>query len=177
MKKMIQCKTCGNDIAGNAKSCPGCGAKNSKPFYKKWWVWVIAIILIAGIAGSSGEDSTENSSSGTSSEKPKVEDVKEFYAVGEEVKLKDNILVVNSISKSSGSEWDKPKDGNEFVIVTVTIKNGGTSEISYNPFDFSMQNSKGQITDQAFTTINNDNALSSGQLASGGEISGTIAFE
>lgn len=40
-----------------------------------------------------------------------------------------------------------------------------------------MQNSKGQITDQAFTTINTDTSLSNGQLASGGEILGTIAFE
>ena len=32
MSKMIKCKTCGADIASSAKSCPGCGAKNKKPF-------------------------------------------------------------------------------------------------------------------------------------------------
>ena len=180
MAKIIKCKTCSSDIASSAKSCPSCGAKNKKPIYKKWWVWLVAIIVVASIAG--GGDSSSNGTSvntTTSNEETnnKKEEVKDFYLIGEEVKLGDNVLIVNGIEKSSGSEWDKPKEGNEFVIVNVTIKNGGSSEISYNPYDFKMQNSKGQITDQAFTIINTDTALSSGNLASGGEISGTIAFE
>lgn len=40
-----------------------------------------------------------------------------------------------------------------------------------------MQNSQDQITDSAFTTIDSDTSLSSGNLASGGEITGTISFE
>ena len=32
--KLIKCKSCGADIAANAKTCPQCGAKNKKPFYK-----------------------------------------------------------------------------------------------------------------------------------------------
>ena len=40
-----------------------------------------------------------------------------------------------------------------------------------------MQNSNGQITSQAFTTINSDTSLSSGSLAAGGQVNGTIAFE
>lgn len=156
-----------------------------KSILKKWWVWVIAAVVIIGVAGSGEPDNDNsavetnntNSSSTSVTSNNSKEEVKEVYLVGEEVKLNDNILIVNGVEKSSGSEWDKPKEGNEYVIVNVTIKNGGKSEISYNPFDFSMQNSKGQITEQAFTTINTDTSLSSGQLASGGEISGTIAFE
>lgn len=52
MAKMIKCKTCGADIASSAKTCPSCGAKNKKPFYKKWWVWLIVIIILIGAAGS-----------------------------------------------------------------------------------------------------------------------------
>lgn len=156
-----------------------------KSILKKWWVWLIAAVIIVGVIGSGESDNDNstvetnntNSSSTSVTNSNSKEEVKEVYSVGEEVKLNDNILIVNSVEKSSGSEWDKPKEGNEFVIVNVTIKNGGKSEISYNPFDFSMQNSKGQITDQALTTINTDTALSSGQLASGGEISGTVVFE
>jgi len=40
-----------------------------------------------------------------------------------------------------------------------------------------MQNSQDQITDSAFTTIDSDTSLSSGNLASGGEVTGTISFE
>lgn len=188
MAKMINCKTCGNEIASSAKTCPSCGAKNKKPIYKKWWVWLIAIIVVASIAGggnSSNNETTLNDTTSngstlndtTSNQETTNKDVKEFYLIGEEVRLGDNILIVNSIEKSNGSEWDKPKEGYEFVIVNVTIKNGGSSEISYNPYDFKMQNSKGQITDQAFTIIDTETSLSSGNLVAGGEVSGTIVFE
>ena len=54
--KMINCKSCGNEIASNAKTCPGCGAKNSKPIFKKWWFWLIIVLFIGGILGSSTDD-------------------------------------------------------------------------------------------------------------------------
>ena len=158
--------------------------REKKPVWKKWWVWLIAIVVVIGVtgAGSSDSDGVEVgeqtlAETEVNSTEKKTEEVQEIYSVGEEVKLKDNILIVNSVEKSSGSEWDKPKEGNEFVIVNVTIKNGGSSEITYNPFDFEMQNSNGQITSQAFTTINSDTSLSSGSLAAGGQVNGTIAFE
>ncbi len=186
MSKMIKCKTCNNEIASSAKTCPSCGAKNKKPIYKKWWAWAIAVIVVVGVAGGSETDesskggsvsnNTNTTVNGETDDKA-VAEVKEFYAVGEEVQIGDNILIVNSVEKSSGSEWDAPKDGHEFIIVSVTIKNGGSSEISYNPYDFKMQNSQGQITDTAFTIIDTDTALSYGNLASGGQISGTLTFE
>lgn len=65
----------------------------------------------------------------------------------------------------------------EYVIVSIKIKNDSSEKISYNPFDFKIQNSKGQITDTVFTTIDSKTALSSGELATGGEIEGTVTFE
>lgn len=118
----------------------------------------------------------QTSSSTKSTEKPK-EEVKDMYSVGEEVALNNNKLIVTGIEKSNGTKYEKPKDGKEFVIVNVTISNGGTDEISYNPFDFTMQNSQGQITNETFTTVNKDTALQSGKLASGGTVTGTIVFE
>ena len=59
MSKMKKCKVCSKEIASNAKSCPGCGAKNKKAIYKRPWFIVLAIIIIIGaIGGSSYEDST-----------------------------------------------------------------------------------------------------------------------
>lgn len=57
--KMIKCKSCGNEIASNAKTCPNCGAKNSKPIFKKWWFWLIIVLLIGGILGSSTENNDD----------------------------------------------------------------------------------------------------------------------
>lgn len=62
MAKIIKCKTCGADMASNAKSCPGCGAKNKKPIYTKWWFWVL-VILIIGAGASGGNSDSSNSGS------------------------------------------------------------------------------------------------------------------
>ena len=61
--KMIKCKSCGNDIASNAKTCPNCGAKNKKPIFKKWWFWLIIIFLIVVIIGASGKGDTSDTTS------------------------------------------------------------------------------------------------------------------
>lgn len=58
--KMIKCKTCGTEIAANAKVCPSCGAKNKKPFFRKpiFWIFVIIVVAIIG-AVSSGSNEPE----------------------------------------------------------------------------------------------------------------------
>lgn len=164
-----------------------------KPFYKKGWVWVIAIIvLFIAIASSDGSDKKDTA---TNSNKPAVTDnskanmstntntedkqaeTKEFYKVGEVAKVDEVEISVTKVEKSKGSEFDEPKSGMEFVIVTVKIKNASKEKIDYNPFDFKLQNSKGQITDEAFSTVNQDTALQSGELAPGGEVEGSMVFE
>ena len=59
MSKMTQCKSCAKEIATSAKSCPGCGAKNKKPIYKRVWFWIIAIIIVIGATGGSGTDDSK----------------------------------------------------------------------------------------------------------------------
>jgi len=99
------------------------------------------------------------------------------YKVGDVIKINGTQLTVNEVTKSAGGEFDKPKSGNEYVIIRVTIENTGNSTISYNPYYFKVQNSQGQITDPAFTIVDQDTALESGELAPGGKVSGTVVFE
>ena len=54
--KLINCKVCSAEMAKSAKRCPKCGAKNKKPFYKKWWLWLIVIFIVIGAAGSSSDE-------------------------------------------------------------------------------------------------------------------------
>lgn len=60
MEKLIQCKSCGNEISKSSKLCPNCGAKNKKPFYKKWWIWAIIVVFVIVIARGGGNDSSTN---------------------------------------------------------------------------------------------------------------------
>ncbi len=49
MAKMIYCKTCGAQIAKNAKTCPHCGARNKKHGFLKI---LLAVIILGGIGGA-----------------------------------------------------------------------------------------------------------------------------
>ena len=62
--KMIQCKTCGKEIAANAKACPSCGAKNKKPIYKKVWFWCVLVLILIAIGSSVGGNKTPSASVG-----------------------------------------------------------------------------------------------------------------
>lgn len=147
---------------------------------------LIAIIIIFSIANG-GNKSTPTAvtttssgsaaSSAIASSQESASSQQTVFGVNQPVKNDSVELTVTKVQRSNGSEYDKPKSGMEFVIVTVKYKNVGKSDtLAYNPYDFKMKNSKGQITDETFTTVNQDTALNSGNLAPGGEIEGSIAF-
>ena len=58
-EKITTCKTCGAEIASNAAVCPKCGAKNKKPFYKRWWFWCLIVILIIFTGAASSGNSND----------------------------------------------------------------------------------------------------------------------
>ena len=94
MSKMTQCKSCAKEIATSAKSCPGCGAKNKKPIYKRVWFWIIAIIIVIGATGGSGTDDSKEINSGNIESEQEVSQNKSENTTAEnksENKVEDNI--------------------------------------------------------------------------------------
>lgn len=59
MEKLTHCKVCGAKMSSKAKVCPGCGAKNKKPFYTRPWFWIIIVVVILAMAGTAGGDEEE----------------------------------------------------------------------------------------------------------------------
>lgn len=155
--------------------------KEKKPIYKKWWFWLLIVIVIAGIVSVGGGDSnttkqtSSNPTTNTTNSSNKNE--KTEYNKGEEAILGDSAIIVTKVEKSQGSQWDKPSSGKEYVIVSISIENKGKKNITYNPYDFKIQNSQGQQENITFTTIDNDTALHTGELIPGGKINGTVTFE
>ena len=125
---MTQCKACSKEIASNAKSCPGCGAKNSKPFYKKIWFWIVAIIIVAGIGGAgSNEPKVVSEGDGSTTETSQIQQnnsskVKTFK-IGDVIELDDFRVTVNGIRTSNGSQFIKPSEGNEYLYIDATVEN------------------------------------------------------
>lgn len=134
MSKMIKCKTCGADIAHNAKSCPQCGAKNSKPFYKKWWVWGIALIVIIAFSSNSGNKSGNNNTTNSSTTAADNPNIQTMYSVGETITTGKFEITINNIQtkESVGSEYfsTDASDGGIYVCVDFEYKNISNQPIS-----------------------------------------------
>ena len=96
MAKMIQCKTCSKEIAANAKSCPGCGAKNKKAIYKRPWFIVIVVFIILAAIGDSSSSDSKTASSGTS----KIE-----QEINPSNKTESNILVEDDVEEKIPTEY------------------------------------------------------------------------
>ncbi len=94
---------------------------------------VIAIFIVLGVIGSmAGSDKNEpkkvNSSSDqstTNTESSEKEEKTEFQ-VGETVSLKDVNVTLVSSTESAGSEYVKPDDGKEFLILEFNIENNSS---------------------------------------------------
>ena len=156
--------------------------KTKKPIHKKWWFWVIIIIgAILIIAGFSNKDARKigSSSETSSSQDSKNQESTNEFKVGDIISFDDKEVTVTNVDRnySTGNEFSKPKDGKEFVKVTVEIKNKSKSDISYNTFDFKIKNSDGALQDAEAETYSLSDSLSSGQLSENGKIKGSMVFE
>ena len=99
------------------------------------------------------------------------------FAVNETAVYENVYYTVTNVKYSNGDDWDTPASGNHYVIVTLKIENKSDSKISYNALDWHIINSLGQEDSEAFTTIDTDTNLSSGDLAPNGTKTGTLVFE
>ena len=107
-----------------------------KPIYKKWWFWVIivcAFIFIVPSICSDSDDNTDNNENNnienneTNNSNNQQQNKK--YGLNDKVVVKDlefTILNINN-TKNIGGTYGEDTDNN-FVVVTIQIKNNSTSE-------------------------------------------------
>ena len=101
MAKMIKCKYCSKEIAANAKSCPGCGAKNKKPIYKRPRFILIVFVVIVGIISGNDDDNSTTVNSGTAGSGQEVIQNK----ISEE-----NVTVEEKVENATPVEEDVPTE-------------------------------------------------------------------
>lgn len=136
---------------------------------------VVVIGIIAGVAGggdSSNPTATNNSSDNTANEQ------KTEFAKGEVISFDKRELTVTDVQRDfqTGNQFAQPEAGNEFVIVTVTLKNNSDSSMDYNTFNFKLQDSNGVQKDEDFMVLS-EGKLNSGSLAPGGTVTGKIGYQ
>ena len=129
MNKMINCKTCGKEIAASAKVCPSCGAKNKPPIYKRVWFWVLIIFFVVPmiVIIKEGGNSTNNTNRNDSSSETASSD-------------SNNVVSSDSTVSSNNSAFDgdcgieaSAEMGSSIIgypELTISISNTTEKEIS-----------------------------------------------
>jgi hypothetical protein len=86
---------------------------------------VLALVIMA-CGGSSANAGTTTGTSGNNQSSSSSD---KHFKVGDQVKVGDTFVVtVNSFKTNPGDDIFKPKSGNQFVVVDVTLKNVGSKE-------------------------------------------------
>ena len=133
---------------------------------------VLALVIMA-CGGSSANAGT---SVGTSGNNSSSSNSSKHFKVGDQVKVGDTfIATVNSFKTNPGDDIFKPKSGNKFVVVDVTLKNVGSKEQDISSLlQFTLKDATGQKYDE---TIISNVTPPDGKLAAGDIIKGQIAYE
>lgn len=140
---------------------------------------VIGIMVIIGIiAGAAGGGDSEPKTTNTTDNSSSSSEQKTEFTKGETVSFDSRELTVTDVQRNyqTGNEYLQPESGNEFVIVTVTLKNNSDSNMDYNTFDFKLQDSNGVQKDEDFTVLS-EGKLNSGSLAPGGTVTGKLGYQ
>lgn len=186
--KLILCKSCNKEIAKNAKTCPHCGAKNKKKHY--WLIAIIAIIILACIiaAGDSDEpqkvDSPNKNGASqninqNSGDKDQNNNKNTVFFAGDTAQLKNILVTFINVSESTGSAYNKPAEGNVFVICEFEITNNSKEEITVS----SIMNFDAYCDDYACSLSlsamidNDDKNQLDGTVAAGKKLRGIIGYE
>ena len=100
-----------------------------------------------------------------------------IFAMGDLITYNGVDYKILKVETSEGNDYKRPKEGNQFLIVTVYIKNNTGEKIAYDYKNWTMSNSKGEEKKRIFTSVNVDTALYSGDLVIGGIKTGSMVFE
>ncbi|HSH50586.1 MAG TPA: DUF4352 domain-containing protein, partial [Bacteroidales bacterium] len=165
------------DLSDNNKE-----TKPKKPFYKRWWFILLIIIVIIGVLGSGVEEDTpqkvsEEPIQSTSGIEEIEESVPEFFYPGDIVETNSIRAIITGIEKSTGSEFNKPADGNEFILINMTLENIADEELNISSMlSFNAYVDDTTINENLLAQIEADNTMD-GTIASGKKLTGTLGYE
>ena len=154
--------------------------KDKKPVFKKVWFWVIIVIIVIGVSSASQQNKATvvntNNNNATSENKPTE---KTTFKVGETIAFDGKEVTVKSIDRNwdSGNQFIKASDGKEYIKANVSIVNKSNSELSFNTFDWKIEDANGAIEGPSATAFTTNDNLNSGTLAINGKKEGSVIFE
>ena len=185
--KLTTCKACGEQVAKTAKTCPHCGAKIKKSHPVT--IAILVVLILIAFAVSTGESdapkkvdspvSVQNPVKATTQMTEASKNEKNAFLLGETAELKNVQVTLASVTESDGSAYNKPTDGNVFVLCEFEITNNSDKEInissmmSFNAYcdDYTCNYSLTALLEKG-----NKNQLD-GTIAAGKKFNGVIGYE
>lgn len=163
-EKMCTRKACRNQITKKARS--------------RVAATIIFVILIAMAVTACGNNVPANNA-GNSQTQTTGKDGNEAFGIGEVAETKNIKVSMVSVTESTGSEFNKPADGNVFVLCEFEITNDSDSELSISSMlsftaycdDYACSYSLGALMEKG-----NSNQLD-GTVAAGKKFKGVIGYE
>lgn len=189
--KLTNCKACGAQVAKTAKTCPHCGAKVKRghPVLIGILAVIILFTVIGAVEGSNEPKKVETpeqskSTNIISTKAPEQttapkKDEKTAFLVGETAELGDVQVTLKGVTESTGSAYNKPGDGNVFVICEFDIANNSNGEIAVSSmmsFDAYCDDYACTFSLSALMEKGSKNQLD-GTVAAGKKFSGVVGYE
>lgn len=181
-EKMSECKTCKQQIARSAKTCPHCGAKNKKanPLLAIIAGIVVLVIIISAAGGDNEPVKVgENTPIQTTPATTIAQADNNTFRVGEIAELKDVQVSLLGVTESTGSSYNTPNDGNIFVLCEFEITNNSTEDITVSSmlsFEAYCDDYTCSYSLSALLEKGNSNQLD-GTVAAGKKFKGVIGYE
>ncbi len=140
-KKLAPCKACGAEIAASAKSCPHCGAKSKKPFYKKPWLWILLVFvfLIALGGEDEGESLTQDPTATVAAQNTPDSNtlIQSVYKVGDTLESNGmRVVYMSSGEYISDNEFTQPAQGNKYIFLQFAFENTSSSDRTVSMYNF-----------------------------------------
>ncbi|ELC8400432.1 DUF4352 domain-containing protein [Clostridium perfringens] len=138
---------------------------------KKGLVVLLSAMVISSAFIGCGSD-TPKKVEGQEQQEQQVE----TFKVGDTIQTKDFKITVNKVETSEGGEFVKPKDGNEFIKVDITIENTSKEEQNVSSMImFKVVDKDGRSYNQAI--VEDQNGQLDGKVAPGRKMTGEYVVE
>ncbi len=99
------------------------------------------------------------------------------FNMGDVINYKGVRYKVVSVETSMGTSYKKPKEGNQYLIITINMENKSNTKYRYSSEDWTVCYSKDEETKRIISPINAGNSLYTGYLVVGGTKEASLVFE
>ncbi|GGE70203.1 DUF4352 domain-containing protein [Priestia taiwanensis] len=137
---------------------------------------VASTFIMTGCTDAAKDEPKKVEEAAAKKEEAKPE--KTEFKIGETIEQNGYTLLVKKVEKKAKlSEFMKPDEGKEYVVVDVELSNVGKETIPFNSMYFQMQDGDNVILNTDASGFGLSDSLKSGDLATEGKVAGKIVFQ